>query len=160
MKLQFQKFLLVLIVISISSCKSPTEAEEIGIQEQPTITQGVWGKVKFWEGDFMPVTPSGKISPVERVIYIYQLTSAQQVEQVYYSSFYRKIFSTVVDSGWSNSKGFFQFALPEGRYSIFVKEDSLYYANRSDGQGNIFPFTVKKDSLTEIEFDITYKATF
>ncbi|XOV92170.1 MAG: hypothetical protein ACFHWX_18415 [Bacteroidota bacterium] len=33
-----------------------------------TIEQGIWGDIWFWEGDFMPICPSGTISPVERTI--------------------------------------------------------------------------------------------
>jgi len=128
-------------------------------RDQVTISQGAWGNVWFWEGDFMPFG-WGNITPVVRKIYAYQLTNLQQVDQVPYSPFYRRIFSQVVDSALSNSTGFFQISLAPGRYSFFVKEDSLFYANGYDGTGNILPATVKKDSLTQVQLDITYKATY
>ncbi|MDZ7765838.1 MAG: hypothetical protein U5K00_15710 [Melioribacteraceae bacterium] len=31
-----------------------------------TISEGVWGNVWFWEGDFMPGSPDGTITPVIR----------------------------------------------------------------------------------------------
>ncbi len=155
----YKILLIASILFQFFNCNSPTENVDKEIQIQPTIKQGVWGFVRFWEGNFMPFS-TGTISPVERKIYIYELTSIQKVDQVDYSAFYRNIYTKVIDSSFSNSKGFFQFALPDGQYSVFIKEDSLYYSNSFDGYGNIFPFTVKKDSLTQIEFNITYKASF
>jgi hypothetical protein len=124
-----------------------------------TIQQGIWGNVWFWEGDFMP--PGwGTITPVSRTVYAYELTSGEQVEQVPYSPFYRSIRTRLVALTSSNSTGFFQMALPPGSYSIFVREDSLYYANLTDSMGNIMPATVRINWLTKVQIDITYKASF
>lgn len=128
-------------------------------RDQVTIAQGAWGNVWFWEGDFMPFG-WGNITPVIRKVYAYQLTNLQQVDQVPYTPFYRRILSQVVDSAFSNSTGFFQISLPPGRYSFFVKEDSLFYANGYDGSGNILSATIKKDSVTQVQIDIDYKASF
>ncbi|MEN8192728.1 MAG: hypothetical protein ABFS12_07910 [Bacteroidota bacterium] len=147
----------VLLLLLLVSCNSPTEVTEI--QTEPTIHQGVWGFVKFWEGDFMPPA-AGSITPVERNVLIYELTSIEEVEKVGYSPFYNSINTDLIASRQSNSKGFFQIELPEGEYSIFILEDSLFYSNSFDGYGNINPFKVEKDSLAKIEFDITYNATF
>ena len=112
----------------------------------------------------MPTTDpggsSGRITPVVRTVYVYELTNIQQVDQVMYSPFYRAIYSNLVDSVQSDITGFFQCSLDSGRYSFFIREDSLYYANGFDGDGNIFPATVKPDSLTKVQIDITYKAYY
>lgn len=140
--------------------------EEYGIRYPPdtsdqiTITQGVWGNVWFWEGNFMPVAYGGTITPVVREIYVHTLTSIDSVNQVSYSPFYYEIYTQLVAITESNNTGFFEIALPPGRYSFFVKEDSLFYANRFDGEGNILPATVVEDSVTKVQIDITHKAYY
>jgi hypothetical protein len=146
------------------SCQKSVNPEEPpryppDTRDQVTISQGAWGNVWFWEGDFMPVG-WGKITPMVRMVYVYSLTNLSDVDQVPYSPFYRAIHSTAIDSVLSNATGFFQFRLDTGRYSFFIKEDSLFYANGYDGYGNILPATIKKDSLTKVQIDITYSATF
>jgi len=148
----------------VISCEEVTFVEDEAIREKPTIKQGVWGIVKFWEGDFMPVSPygntSGTVTPVERKIYVFEKTHFSKVERVDYSGFYTKIYTDRIDSTVSNSKGFFELSLPPGEYSMFVKENSIYYSNSGDGYGYISPFTIKKDSLSRVEFNINYKATY
>lgn len=133
------------------------------------MTQGVTGTVLFWKGDFMPGMDregrpdgrGGRKIPVVRDVCIYELTDMSMVEQAPdYSPFYSRINSKLVAQTRSDSNGFFQVELPPGRYSCFVKEDSMFYANMFDGGGNILPFEVKKDSVTHIVIDITYEATF
>ena len=132
--------------------------------EKVTIAQGVWGNVWFWEGDFMPTTDpgghGGTITPVVRTVLVYELTSLAQVDQVSYSPFYRAIRTTFVDSTRSDASGFFQLALHPGQFSLFVREDSMYYANGFDGVGNIVPVTIPQDSVRQVQLDITYKATY
>lgn len=159
--------ILALVTLTALHCskeadESPTSFERYppDTRYQVTISRGVWGNVWLWEGNFMP-TGCGKITPVVRTVYAYQLTKSQQVEWVESGSpLFRRIFSQIVDSTQSNSTGFFQMTLPPGQYSFIIREDSLYYANSMDGSGNIRPGTVKQDSLTYIHIDITYKAVF
>ena len=132
------------------------------------IKQGLCGHVMFWEGDFMPMIDgrsgrpldSRKPTGVVRPVLIYELTSSHHVDRVGYGGFYREIRTKRVAETWSDTLGFFQVELPVGRYSVFVQEDSLYYANRFDGYDRILPITVKKDSVSKLQFDITYKASF
>jgi len=162
-------FSIVFVVISaFCSCDKTVDRKPGQLppdnHEKVTITQGAWGNVWWWEGDFMPTTdpggPGGRITPVVRTVYVYELTTVQQVDQVEYSPFYRAIHSDLVDSVQSDITGFFQCSLDSGRYSFFIREDSLYYANGFDGVGNILPVTVKPDSLTRVQIDISYKATY
>ena len=125
---------------------------------QVTIDQGVWGNVWFWEGDFMPVG-WGKITPVRRTVYAFEPTTYDQVERLDHASFYRTIRTRLVASTESNSSGFFQLALPRGRYSFFVREGSSFYASFDDGT-YIMPATVYPDSVTKLQIDINYKACF
>jgi hypothetical protein len=142
-------------------CGEAPTGEMDATPEKTTVDQGVWGEVQFWEGDFQPICPDGEITRVKREIYIHELTPrSKAVMADEPAPFYSKIETPLVAKTTSRKSGFFQVELPPGRYSIFVREDSLFYANRTDGEGNIYPFTVKEDSLSKIKFDITYKATF
>ncbi len=172
--LSFITFLFI-VFASFNSCiiantkppeKCPEPEYPPETKEKVTINQGLWGNVWFWEGDFyiidyQPDCPPRKITPVIRNVYAFEPTSGlpvdSQVIQVGYSPFYSKILTKLVDSTQSDSTGFFQLELPPGKYSFFVKEDSLFYANLFDGYGLIFPVIVVKDSVTKIQIDITYK---
>ena len=153
--------LISIIILLLTACNSSTEPDDIPrVQTEPTIKQGVYGIVLFWEGSFMPPA-TGTKTPVERMVLIYELTSSvHDIERVGNTPFYSKINTQLIDSVKSNSKGFFECSLPVGQYSIFVWEDSLLYSNRMDDHLNIFPFEIKKDSITELQFDITYRANF
>lgn len=130
-------------------------------QTGPTISQGVWGIVYFWKGDFMPGPdpPGGSITPVSREIHVYEATRFDQVVNAG-NAFYQSINTKFVTKVKSNRSGFFQVALPPGNYSFFVKEGTLFYANLWDGEGHILPASVHPDSLTNVRIDITYKAAF
>ena len=153
---------LTIVSLSMIGC----EEEHLDIRYPPdtsdqiTISQGVWGNVWFWEGDFQPVEITGTITPVVREIYVHTLTPVDSVNQVSYSPFYYEIYTQLVAVTTSNRTGFFEVTLPPGRYSFFVKEDSLFYANLFDGEGNILPATVVEDSVTQIQIDITYRAFY
>jgi hypothetical protein len=149
------------LAVFLASCASNKQG-----QQSETMTQGIAGQVLFWEGDFMPgitkdgVVYGGQKKPVVRQIFVHEATSIAGVERVDYGGFYRKIRSKLVAETWSDSAGMFAIPLPEGKYSLFIWEDSLYYANGMDGTGTIGPVDVEKDSMSKVQFDITYKATF
>jgi hypothetical protein len=149
----------------LGSCDLLTGDQQLGEAPDTTvsISQGIYGFVYFWEGDFMPTVPptiGGTKTPVARTIVVYTPTRIDSVEHVGYSAFYSRIMTQRVAETRSNTRGFFQLDLPVGRYSVFVVEGSLFYANGGDGLGYIWPVTVAKDSLSFVRLDITYKATF
>jgi hypothetical protein len=125
-----------------------------------TIQQGLWGYVWFWEGNFMPGCPTGKVSAVSRELRIHELTSWDQVDHTSRVTFYSSIHTPLVGFVRSDQAGFFEIELPPGTYSVFALEDTLYYANGFDGFGNIYPVPVKEGEVTEIRFDIDYKSVF
>ena len=129
--------------------------------DKVTIKKGIWGDIWFWEGDFMPFG-MGTITPVSRDVRIHELTKLDDVVRTTYpySAFYDRINTTLICSTRSDSYGFFEVELPTGSYSIFVVEDSLFYSNSYDGQGNIYPFFVDSGEVTGIRFDITYLAYY
>jgi hypothetical protein len=125
-----------------------------------TIKQGMWGDVWFWQGDFMPVCPSGTVTAVAREMRIYELTSSDQVDYAGSGTFYSAIHTQLVATTHSDNKGFFQVELPAGWYSLFAVEDTLFYANLFDGSGNIFPVLVEEGKVTDAHFDIDYLSTW
>ena len=169
MKSYLKAFFLTLvtgIIVLLQSCElmngiGPPPAVP---DSTPSIRQGVYGHVEFWEGDFMPTYPPsshrGTIRPVVRTFVVYTATRFDSVAHVGYSAFYSDIYTRRVATTTSNTLGFFQVELPPGKYSFFVIEDSLFYANGGDGEGFLCPVTVKQDSLSFLRFTITYKATF
>lgn len=138
----------------------PVQPEMPG--DQVTISQGIWGKVTFWEGDFMPVImpkSAGSITAVEREIWIFSATRFDSVVSAG-GGFYRQILTQPVLRTRSNSLGFYQAALQPGKYSVFVQEGELFYANGTDSMGHIVSGVVTSNALTEVPVEITYKATF
>ncbi|MFH2067219.1 MAG: carboxypeptidase regulatory-like domain-containing protein [Pseudomonadota bacterium] len=132
--------------------------------EKVTISQGVWGNVWFWEGNHMPTTDenavSGTITPVEREIYIHEATTIHDVSSAQDYSFYSEIHTPLMATTVSDADGFFQASLQPGSYSIFVKENNLFYAALFSGTGEINPVTVGQDTVQKVQIDITYQATF
>ena len=123
-----------------------------------SVTQGLWGDVWFWEGDFMPTCPSGSVVAVGREMRIHELASLSDVVRDGFGAFYSQVNTSLVATVWSDADGFFQAALPPGQYSVFSVEDSLLYANGFDGVGHIFPVEVKDGEVTGVTFNITYLA--
>ena len=126
-----------------------------------TITQGVWGNVWFWEGNFMPGSVSGKITPVIREIYIYEATRHDSV----LIDFERYPFIKEVNSNYfgkviSDKDGFYQVSLSPGKYSLFVKEDTLFYATILDADGHLMSVEVEANKVTKRQIDIDYKAYY
>jgi hypothetical protein len=160
-----RRVLLVAMAYAVFSSNCVDVGEEMFLpsdtQTQPTISQGVWGNVYFWKGDFMPgpYPPGGAITPVVREIFVYEATRFDQVVSAG-NAFYQSIGTRYVARAKSNRLGFFQIPLTPGKYSFFVKEGELFYANYWDGEGHILPGYVSPDSLTNVRIDITYEATF
>ena len=153
--------LLLLSVLTLAACH---EADRmLGPPADPVVTQGVAGLVLFWQGDFMPVlgpgTPTGTKRPVVRELLVYELTNLADVTSAG-DAFYSAISTRRVASTLSGADGRFAVQLPVGRFSLFVREQSMFYANGGDGQGFIYPIDVVADTVTEVQFDITYLAYF
>jgi hypothetical protein len=139
----------------------PDPVEPVRNHELVSINQGVWGDVWFWRGDFQPTCASGTITAASREVLLYERVNTDSVTSVHQGSpFYTEIRAKLLGTTHSDAMGFFQLELPTGDYSLFVREDSLFYANRGDGQGNIFPVSVRPDSVSGVRVDITYEASY
>ncbi len=126
-----------------------------------SIQQGVWGQVWLWEGNFMPGgCTSGRVQAVSRTVLVYEATPDSMVEYTQpYGRFIRRVRTQLVDSTRSDPDGFFQLSLPPGKYSFFVRVDSLLYANGWDASppaGIIKPATVPAGGVTRVQLDLDW----
>jgi hypothetical protein len=162
----------IFLVLFIACDREPSTTLVPELDEYFTsIVQGIYGRVLFWEGDFMPTYPEddsgGEVYPVVRDVCIFKAVLHDDVEWTYveiepgcYTHLATAVPSDLVKVVKSNRKGYFEAELPPGRYSIFVREGGYYYANRVDGAGYVFPAEVDEDGTVGVQFDITYMATY
>jgi hypothetical protein len=141
------------------NCSCPCDPGPPSCRTGITIAQGVSGHVWFWQGDFERIPPTGHLSPVYREILVYELTDLDHVASLA-PAFYSEIHTQRVAETRTDACGFFEVALPSGRYSLFVQEGDLYYANTFDSLGNIQTVTVDSATVSQQRIDITYEARF
>ena len=104
------------------------------------------------------------MKPVERLILIHDV--ALWPSDVVISDshpghgFFSEVRTLVIDSVQSDPAGFFEIALPAGRYSLFVREDSLFYAKSWAPGRPIGLVEVPEDGVHRVQFDINYQAAF
>jgi len=138
---------------------APKIVESEGSNETPN--QGICGSIVWKSGNFMP-SPDHEVpkpKAVKRELFVYELTNTQQA--TLQNGFYKAIVTGLVKSVKSDADGKFCVELPEGKYSLFVKEgEKGLYANQFDAEGNIFPVKVSKDNLSMIVFSIDYQANY
>ncbi|KAA5549254.1 carboxypeptidase regulatory-like domain-containing protein [Adhaeribacter rhizoryzae] len=136
-------------------------------QQTPAGNQGILGTITVREGNFMPgpdrkdkmqpvAAPAGKVAP--REIYVYELTNLKQVKAS--GPFYSEFKTNLVAKVTSGLDGLFRVELKPGKYSVFSKEPNGFFANRLDGDGNIYPVEVTESRLTLIDFIIDYNASY
>ena len=150
-----------------TSSRSPEDEAQANLpenDEKVTVVQGVWGNVWFWEGNHMPSPdegdPSGTITPVEREIYITETAMISDAVAAADPGFYSAVNTTLIATATSDSDGFYEAALPPGSYSVFIRENGLFYADSFSGNGEIGMITVEPDQIQKYQIDITYQATF
>jgi hypothetical protein len=96
-----------------------------GIQEKPTITQGIYGKVILITGDCMPgdsIENRCFRTPVSRAIYVRETVTMYDMEIQYL-----KNKSNLIKEADSNIKGFYEIELSVGTYSMFVEDEGREY---------------------------------
>lgn len=126
--------------------------------------QGITGTVLWRSGNLMP-SPDAKAinakgTPIVREILIYELTANTKAEPAEEAGFYQKINSKLIKKVTSNASGRFAISLPEGYYSIFVKEDKGFYANLFDDAMNIHPVHVQKGKWEKEDIIVDYAAVY
>jgi len=106
--------------------------------------------------DIKPAAPKG----IKGSLYIYELTNTSQASRKEGSSFYTSVTTRLFKKIQTNSKGYFNVQLPPGKYSIFIKKDTVLYANRFDGKNNIAPVEVKAGKMTRVDLKMDYDAVY
>jgi hypothetical protein len=135
--------------IPVASCKNKVQ-------------QGVSGLVFEVHGNQMPAP--GKGVPlrkgVQREFGIFLPASLSTAVKSKEDCFFKKPGSKLVSRARTGKDGCFNLALMPGRYSIFVKEKGLWYANSFGGDGEICQFEVFADSVTHVDFRINHGAWY
>jgi hypothetical protein len=126
-----------------------------------TISQGISGKVLWFEGDLMPGIDKEPVEgiPVEREIYIYQPTTAGEAE-VQDHVFYSEIKTEMVKKIKTGPEGDFKIKLDPGTYTLFVKETKGLFANKFNEAGYLNAVEVVKGEITDILIRIDYRAAY
>jgi len=126
-----------------------------------TISEGITGRVLWFEGDLMPGIDKEPIEgiPVTREIYIYAPIHTNQAEIVDYV-FYQNIQTPLIKKVTSDENGNFRAKLKPGSYSLFVKEPKGLFANRYDEYGYVNLIKVNEKEVTDIVIRIDYKAAY
>ena len=148
-------FCLGLLCCLFSFCSSIKDGKS-------SIKQGVFGKVTWMQGNFMPSpdrSPAKESSPALRTIYIYSLTKLSEIEGE--APLFSKVSTRLIAKVKTNKDGYFQCKLAPGKYSIFtLEEEGKFFGNLFDGEGNITPFEVKAEEVTRYDINVNYKAAF
>jgi len=131
-------------------------------RENMELKQGIRGFVRELQGNQMPGPGREPSAPrgVATTLYVYGEARLDQATPDGQPPFYRKIATPLVDSVRTDTSGYFQVALPPGRYSLFARVDGRLYANSFDTANRIFPVQVKENEVLELQFLITDKAFF
>ena len=128
-----------------------------------TKKQGIAGVVLWKAGNFMPdpdaKKPVSKGSPVQREVYMYELTSENQTEKDA-DGFYQKIKTRLIKKVKTDAQGRFWVRLPAGNYSLFVKEEKGLFANSFDDAMNIAPVKVQRGKWTKTKLMVDYRAVY
>lgn len=148
-------FLFAILTFGVISCASIKDGK-------PSIKQGVFGKVTWSQGNFMPSPDAPKANDskaVVREIHIYKITNLSEAEGV--SPLFTKLKTQLIAKVKTDTSGYFQCKLKPGKYSIFTaEEDGKLFANLFEGDGSIMPFEVKTNEVTTVNININYKAFY
>lgn len=132
-----------------------------GCKSSQTISQGVTGKVLWFEGNLMPGPDKNRNPgrPIQRDIYFYAPTRASQCGKVN-GVFYKDVRTKLIRKVTASEEGAFQVKLDPGTYSVFVADPNGLFASRFDENGIINPVKVLEGQVTSIVLRINYKAAY
>ncbi len=130
--------------------------------DRTKIKQGVYGNVRWLEGNMMPSQDESKSAdrhPIERNICIYEVTTLS--EAIGQAPLFSSVNSKLVKIVKTNANGYYECELPIGVYSIFTVEPTVgFFANSFNGKEQISIVQVEKDSLVRWNITINYKASY
>jgi hypothetical protein len=130
------------------------------IHQTGEIKQGISGKIYLKQGNYMPAPgmPKNTGKLVSKAVWVYELTKREQVWGN--GTIFDHIHTKLIAKAQSNAQGVYSVALPPGNYSVFINDDGKFYANSFDGEGNINPVEVKKNSVTPKDITISINAVY
>lgn len=149
------KLILVITLFCLSRCSAQLKEGLFSVK------QGITGRVLWKEGNQMPSPdrPAGSNGiPVERELAVYKLTRLNETETN--GPFFTHIKTELVAKVKSTKTGYFEIALPPGKYSLFSVEPKGLFASITDGNQHIYPVEVKEGSVSPVVFVINYKASY
>ncbi len=153
-------FFMVFLVL-MASCKHSKQT--IGNQYKK-LPQGIEGTVIEKTGNHMPSptfkSTSASDKGIATMVYVVAKCGINNVWPNNASGFYSKINAPIIDSVLSDNNGRFSVKLPVGAYSLFVKWNGGFYANRFDEQNNINVYQVTSQYFTPAEIVVSGNATF
>jgi hypothetical protein len=124
------------------------------------VTQGIEGNLYKVSGNQMPMKGGerSKPKPLISEVYIYQATTAKQVQGQ--GTLYSQINTKLAAKVKTDNNGHYKIALPAGLYSVFVKEGNLYFASESDGTGTLNPAEVVVGKITTRNITVNHDAAY
>lgn len=154
-------FIILMIVFSACQDKSPFEYPDRS-KDMVTIDRGIWGNVWYWDGYFDPPHEFGIITPVEREIHIFQRIHFDSMANKDEYPFFSYVGSDFIESVRSDINGFYQIELDSGSYSLFIYENSKFYAIEVNDSGFVQTCHLNnsRDSIRMKNLNITTAATF
>jgi hypothetical protein len=143
---------MVLIVVSCTMQKA---------QPLTNVKEGIKGYVFKKSGNQMPMkgkpaSAQGKGLMCE--LLIHKATTVQQVSGQ--SPLFSEIRTSLIARVKTDSTGFYTLALPPGRYSIFVKQGTKYYAAETNGNGTLNIAEVFAGKVTTRNITLTTGAVY
>lgn len=153
-KILFSLFCLCLTFMSCSHTKK---------SQSTVLKQGIEGLLVEETGNRMPMvgaTPKAPKPMKGATVLVYEPTKLSQVNQVDHSPEYTAIHTKLVASITTDSTGVFKISLPQGSYSIFVKQKDHYYANLFDGENNINMHKVEEGKVTKVKITVSSGAVY
>jgi hypothetical protein len=149
-------FVLFIIGMLLYACSSVKKAN------LSLVTQGITGSVTLISGNQMPMKGRVPDLPkgIKATILIYEPTQLSQVQRVGTSPLYTAITTKRVALVETDSSGNFTISLPAGKYSVFILQGAVFYANLFDTENNIALFTVEANKLTNIRLSVNSAASY
>ena len=148
-------FLLIAGIFIGVSCQKATSSA--------TPSQGITGTVLWLEGNQMPSigqSKANKAIPISCTVYLCKpiKMNALSGNMPLFDELPKEL---IIASATTDRKGSFTIEAPAGSYSVLTSTPNRkYFANRSNGQGELMPITVQAGQLSEIEVKMDYLAVY
>jgi hypothetical protein len=126
------------------------------------IDTGISGFVRQAVGNQMPDPNEPRPAPAvfETTVYVYELTPVTKTVRMGTSPIFTKIETKLIDSVDTDKKGYYQFKLPPGNYSVFVKQEGHFFASIFDDKNNANPVKVEQGKVSALDVVVNNKASY